>query len=80
MKEKWVLRSGRVIIWETPERIAGSVYLDGDVPVIDVVGDDTPPVTTEPSIATSPLAPDERREFADAVIAGWNRWAETGSL
>jgi hypothetical protein len=25
-----------------------------------------------------PLTPDERREIADAVIAAWNRWAETG--
>ncbi len=24
------------------------------------------------------LTPDERREIADAVIAAWNRWAETG--
>lgn len=27
---------------------------------------------------TGPLTPAERREIADAVIAAWNRWAETG--
>lgn len=33
-----------------------------------------------PSIAglDSPLTPSERREIADAVIACWQRWAETG--
>jgi hypothetical protein len=27
----------------------------------------------------TPFTPEERREIADAAIAGWNRWAETGT-